>query len=286
MKYVTTFRAEYCVMGGFENRQVIGHRNIERFRSRVDPYSFRMTKKDLGLPPKIHNHWTFEMTPKQRQMIRDLKDDLITQIDNGSIVSAANAAVAAAKFQQISRGFIIEKIEPENGKPYNVVHDIMPANKNPSLLALGEILDNYGDLRVVIWAHHVHDIERIMDLLGDKAASYHGATSDEERQYAVREFTAKDGNLQYFVANQAAGGTGLNLQFHCNKAIYYSNSYRAIDRWQSEDRIHRIGTTLPVTYTDLVGKGSKDRGILANIRRKKAISEMGIGELRRWLEDD
>ena len=36
-KYISSFRAQYCVMGGFENRSVVGHRNVDQFKRLTAP---------------------------------------------------------------------------------------------------------------------------------------------------------------------------------------------------------------------------------------------------------
>ena len=41
IRYQTTFRRKYCVMGGFENKQVVGHRNLEEFKALTAPYAPR-----------------------------------------------------------------------------------------------------------------------------------------------------------------------------------------------------------------------------------------------------
>ena len=109
-------------------------------------------------------------------------------------------------------------------------------------------------------------------------------TSDAARAEAVRSFLDPEG-ARVFLSNPQAGGTGLNLQGRCNHAIYYSNGFSAIDRWQSEDRIHRIGTNGAVVYTDLVAKGSIDAAILNNLKKKKGLSDMALGDIKEILNE-
>ena len=49
-----SFKAQYCIMGGFENRQVVSYQNIDELTRNIDGHSFRVLKKDcLDLPSKI-----------------------------------------------------------------------------------------------------------------------------------------------------------------------------------------------------------------------------------------
>ena len=283
IRYVSSFRNEYCVMGGFEGRVVIGQKNLDRFRQKVDPFTFRATKDEIGILPKSYRTWKFDLTNEQRRMIKELRRTLETQIDSGEIVSTAHAAVALLKVQQISNGFVTD----DDGN-LTVLHP--PANggwkKNPRLLALSEVLEAY-DGQVIIWARFRQDMEMIGSMLeqqGQTFVGYHGGTPDKARAEGVGMFLG--GGARVFLSNPQAGGTGLNLQKGgCAHSIYYSNSYNAIDRWQSEDRIHRIGTKGAVVYTDLVANGGLDGAILSNLKRKKGIADLALGDIRKILEE-
>lgn len=278
IRYVSAFRNEYCLMGGFEGKVVVGQKNMDRFRQRVDPFTFRATKDQLGILPKSYRQWKFEMAPEQREKIRELKQTLETQIDSGEIVSAANAAVALSKIQQVSNGFITD----EDGK----AHTLMPHAKMPRIAALMEVLDAYEG-PTIVWARFRRDmaiIEDVFDGSGISYVTYHGGTPDKERAENVERFL--NGEARVFLSNPQAGGTGLNLQTGgCTHAVYYSNSYNAIDRWQSEDRIHRIGTKGAVVYTDLIAKGGLDAAILNNLKRKQGIADLALGDIRKILEE-
>ena len=278
-RYITAFRNEYCLMGGYEGRVVVGHKNIERFRERVDPFTFRATKDDLGILPKAYRKWAFSLLPAQKQAIAEIKQDLRLKLQSGDISTVANAAVAMTKVQQVSNGFFVD----EDGAH----HMVIPPARNPRLLALEECLDAYEG-KTIIWARFRADIKMIAEMLGSAGTSfveYHGGTPDKERAAAVESFLDPAG-ARIFLSNPQAGGTGLNLQGGCNHAIYYSNGFNAIDRWQSEDRIHRIGTNGVVAYTDLVCKGAIDHQILSNLKRKKGISDLALGDIVAWAQSE
>ena len=279
IRYITAFRNEYCIMGGFEGRVIVGHKNVERMQKKVGPYSFRATKEDIGILPKAYDRWKFDLSKKQRAMIKEMKKLLITQIDSGEISTAANAAVAVMRMQQIASGFMVDNDE-------NITLIEKSPTKNPRLMALMECLDSLEG-KVIVWARFIKDIELIRDQLGKECVTYYGATSDKDRKCAIDQFLSEDEESpRYFVSNPAAGGMGLNLQGQCRRAIYYSNSDNSIERWQSEDRIHRIGVTGGVVYTDLIGVGSGDAKILRNLRNKKTVSAMALGDIKDWMEEE
>lgn len=278
-RYVSAFRNEYCLMGGFEGRVVVGHKNIERFRERVDPFTFRATKDELGILPKAYRKWDFSLSKAQKLAIVEIKQDLRYKLQTGDISTVANAAVAMTKVQQISNGFFVD----EDG----MHHLLMAPKDNPRLKALIECLDAYEG-KTIVWARFREDIRLIaktLEVAGIGCVQYHGGTSDKDRTAAVESFLDPEG-ARVFLSNPQAGGTGLNLQGGCNHAIYYSNGFNAIDRWQSEDRIHRIGTNGVVAYTDLACKGAIDYHILSNLKRKKGISDLALGDIISWAEQE
>lgn len=276
IRYVTAFRNEYCIMGGFENRQVVGHRNVERFKELTAPFIFRVTKDDIGILPKLFNTWGYDLDRTQVDTIRQIKRELEAELACGEIVSIANAVAGLNKIQQVSSGFILDS----EGK----AHDLFPHyDKNPKLNAM---LDWYygREGKAIIWLRFKHEAKMVCDVLERNNIPYVQYTgSDHQRADAVKSFLTEEIGAEVFVANPQSAGTGLNLQGLCSRALYYSNSFNAIDRYQSEDRIHRIGTTKVCTYTDMVGAGTLDRYILNNLRKKKGISDLVLDDIKDLL---
>ena len=215
------------------------------------------------------------MSDVQRQHYKNMKTMFATQLDNGDIVSVKIAATCLMRLQQITCGVLPPA--QEGGS--------LTFLPNPRMDALKDLLEQRQG-KAVIWARFNHDIEAIVDELGDEAAAYYGATSGADRQKAIANFLDPNSKVKYFVSNPSAGGTGLNLQGGgCRTVIYYSNSFSSLDRWQSEDRTHRIGMKGTVTYFDLICSGSPDRKILANLRAKKNISDLALGTVKEIIYD-
>lgn len=276
IRYVTAFRRMYCVMGGFQNRAVIGHTNVEEFKARTAPHVFRATKEEIGILPKHYATWHFDLTRGQLDQIRTLKRELAIELRSGETVSVQNAAVKLGKLQQLASGFVFDE--------ENVAHRVVDEKNNPRLEAMEDWL-NAEDGKAIVWFRFRIEgdmIARRLDEMGVSYVRYHGGVSDAERQIAKESFLDARG-ARVFVANPQSAGTGLNLQGLCSRALYYSNSFAAIDRWQSEDRIHRIGTKALVRYTDLVARGSIDAYILANLRRKKSLSSLVLDDVPELL---
>lgn len=288
MEYITTFKRVYCEMGGFNNKAVIGHRNLKDFKAKTDPYTFRVEKTDIGLPPKQYAQWAFSLTPAQRDLINEVKEELTASLPDLDVPCEIPSAVSAmTKIQQISNGFYIENIRDDKGRAIrSEVHRIMPVGSNPRAHAAISWLQSF-DEKAILWYRFSEDREIIKEALTEAGivwASYEG--SDLDRRLAKDSWLAT-GGPRVFIANPQSAGTGLNLQGQCRKALYYSNSFNAIDRWQSEDRIDRIGMgTGSSEYTDLIARNSIDRKILQNLKAKKGLSDLVLGDVLKSIEED
>jgi SNF2 family DNA or RNA helicase len=148
----------------------------------------------------------------------------------------------------------------------------------PRLEALKDKIAERSDKSIIIWARFQQDIEVIADAFKGDCVTYYGKTDADDRTKAKEDFIAR--KVRYFISNPEVGGTGLDgLQKVCKFAVYYSNSFKAIPRWQSEDRIHRIGMGESPEYCDLIARGGPDLKLLANLRRKLALSDMVLNNL-------
>ena len=67
IRYVTHFRNEYCIYGGYNQKQFVGPRNLTRYRQLTGPFISRINKSDHldDLPSKLRKRWRFNMAPKQ-----------------------------------------------------------------------------------------------------------------------------------------------------------------------------------------------------------------------------
>lgn len=276
-KYVTTFKRTYCLMGGFSGKSIIGYNNINDFKEKTLPYTMRVTKEEIGLLPKQYDIWSIDLLPEQKKAIKQIKDDLEITIREQTI-DVPTAVVALSKISQIGSGFMID--------PEKKTHMIVPPKDNPRVNAMSEWVSS-DDGKAIVWFRFKMDAKLICQRLEQDGVSfveYHGGVNDADRQKAIESFMSDDG-AKILVANPMSASTGLNLQGKTNRALYYTNSYRSVDRWQSEDRIHRIGMVGIIVITDLIAKGSIDTAILANLRKKTGVSQMALGDLIRIIEE-
>jgi SNF2 family DNA or RNA helicase len=165
-----SFRARYCIMGGFDNREVVSYQNIDELTRNIEGHSFRVLKKDcLDLPKKIYQRYVINLTSDQEKIYKDLQKEYIAELE-GKTVSAPEAITRFLRLQQITCNWF----PTEDG--------IQMINAdNPRLSALMNILGEIQS-KVIIWARFKADIRAIEQALGDSAVSYYGDISTDDRE--------------------------------------------------------------------------------------------------------
>lgn len=277
-KYKGTFRAEYCRMHPKIQGMVVGAKKEAEFYSKIAPHIYRITKSEAlpGMPPKVYDKVVFELHPEQRKLYDELRTKFIAKIDSGEVVSVKNALVLVMRLQQITCGYIaLDKDDPDEATKFKDL-------PNPRMDALKHVLRSRIG-KHVIWCRFTRDVHNCLREI-NSAVSYFGGDGRDEKIENKRAFI-ENPHITDLVSNPAAGGTGVDgLQKVARTAIYYSNSYNVIQRWQSEDRIDRIGMGEGSSwYFDLIARNTVDVGILANHRKKKQLSDLVLDDIRQLL---
>lgn len=253
--------------------KLVRYKNIEQLEGWLTEITDRVLKIDvLDLPPKLYSKRYVEMLPAQKAIYDELKEEFIYEFEDGGIIDGELPIVRLLRFQQIVCGYV------PTGEDDSMR---MLGDKNPRIQTLEEIRDETHQ-PAIIWARFTEDINQIMHLLGDKAVRYDGQVDEDQCEINKQRF--QGGDVQWFVGTAQKGGPGLTLH-QAKTTIYYSNSFRLIDRLQSEDRNHRAGMdNNAVNYIDLVCPNTVDERIVENLRDKKDIASQLLGDdLMDWI---
>lgn len=273
----TGFKSEYCIEKSFgKGSAVVGYKNFDQLRELIDPFCYRALAKDcLDLPPRIYKMWEFDMSPKEKRHFEELRkkdltffegdlaanmDELDLDEDLPDHLEESLALVKNMRLQQISSGWWPEK---DNFKSID---------KTPSrLLALEQLLKaNTG--KALIFSRFRADLEAIQELLGDKAVSYHGGVSEDDRAIAKKRFQ-EDPDTLYFIGQPRNAGIGHTLTA-AKHVIFYSNDPSLRLRAESEKRAHRKGLKDDLIIWDLVARDSLDYKTMNSLRKKRNVSNM------------
>lgn len=252
-------------------KELVDYQNLAVLNKIVDQWGSRLLLDDvMDLPPKSYEKRTFAMSIDQRNLYDELKREFIVWLDNGDSITAPLAITRMLRLQQVTSGYC----PTDDG---SVVH-IVPNSR------LSCLMDTLKDVphQALIWAKFQADIDQISEAVGqDNCVVYDGRVSQSDREDRRKAF--KRGDVQYFVANPAAAGEGLNLTT-ARTSIFYNTTYKVGDRLQAEGRPRRPGQEHPHNYIDLIAQGTIDTAIIRALRTKVNLAAQVTGDkLRAWI---
>lgn len=242
----------------------------EALKSAIAPSTFRVLKKDcLDLPPLVRQEIQVELSPQQARMYKEMRDEYIAFLNEKTdrpLTTTANIAVTKGlRLQQILSGYVqteqagVERIDC------------------PRLKVLRELLEDLTPhSKVIVWCVFKENYKMITEMLQEMEIGYaeiHGDISHKERIIGMDNFRS-DSNVRVMVANQSAGGSGINL-VEASYSIYYSKGFSLEHDLQSEARNHRGGSEIheKVTRIDLVAPGTIDELINEALKKKQNIAD-------------
>jgi SNF2 family DNA or RNA helicase len=299
------FKAHYAeweersTQGG-DTYKVIKHfKNMEEMKARLAGYSSRVLRSECAdLPPKLYQKVWFSLTPAQRRVYDDLRDQYVAEI-NGNERVVLHALTRLMRLQQVTSNCFPAPLEAglhdacsgqgcdecDGGYWFAPVRYEPIDHKNPRLEALRDLLADENPPKCVIWARFNHDIEEItqvLDRLGRTWTRYDGTVKDQERAAGLRQF--QNGTVQDLISKPRAGGRGLNMAV-ARTEIFYSNEFSLEGRLQAEDRCETVEPGAgPVSIIDIVCDDTVDMKIVDTLREKRRLSDLVTGDdPREWL---
>lgn len=258
---------------------------LERINKVIQPYSMRVKKEDcLDLPPVVRVTIPVTMHAPHRRIYDELEKNFFVWVDSeeGSYIKADLALTKTLRLQQLCADCVpVKKTGPRSGsKP--VEEKSRPtashARTNAKLEALKDILaDCLEDTanKIIIWSCFASPYQDIAGIVADFGALFvflTGQQSATEKQESVDAFN-NDPAVRVIIANQGAGGEGVNLQA-ANVLIYFAKSYNLAHDLQSQARADRAGQTRSITRYDLVYRDSVDEIVDRALAEKLNAAEM------------
>jgi SNF2 family DNA or RNA helicase len=252
-------RIEYNHFGGMS---IVGlnHEHKEEFFKILDPHFRRMIKADVlkQLPDKVFMRRDVEMSPKQARAYKDIAKELVTVLEDGTVLVANGNLAGATRLLQFASAYCeVEQGEtPED--PATWLVSLTDSPKSSKIDELMSIIEDEPGKPMVIAAEHRQLIDLAATRMADAGipfARVTGGVSADERDAAVQAF--QDGKIDHILFTYKAGGVGLNLT-RADTMVRLQRSWSLIDNNQGVDRIHRIGSEVhdKVTIIDLVAAGT------------------------------
>jgi SNF2 family DNA or RNA helicase len=267
LRTMTAFKHTYCYLEPIPGApkyatKITGYRNIDEFQRKIAGYSFRVLKSDCtDLPEKTYMRVEVPLDKAQLAAYDQMRDEMLAELEDGTRITASIKIANLIKLSQIACGIIRD----EEGIPH-----LISTTRHKRAIDLVE--QNSG--QIVLWARFKPDFVALAAELtkrGITFVEYHGGVRSGDREVNKQAFLS--GSHRVFLGQPQSGGRGLNLQC-ADTSIYFSNSYDADQRWQSEDRIHRDGQQSDkCLYLDIIAPGTVDSKILDSLAVKQDIAD-------------
>jgi hypothetical protein len=164
--------------------------------------------------------------------------------------------------------------------------------------ALIELLDQYEDTgRAIVWGGFQATIDRLVEVVtkqgwtvlridgrGQAIIDPNGVNIEVDEAINAMDLSYKDYKalrekipLLCVVGNPKAGG--MSYTFTASRMeVFYSNTFDGEARFQSEDRIHRLGVTTACMIYDIICLPS-DKLVLNNLKLKRKLQDLTLGDL-------
>jgi len=267
-----SFRNRYIIMGGFNEKQIIGYQNVDELMSSIRPYVYQVTQKQ-AMPELLERTYTVRnvaLSAEQKRVYNQIKND--KTISSGTdVMTVKNALETMLRLQQVTGGFTVRETEDALTGLRRIEPVELGSNKITELLSIAE----ESDASTIVWARFRPEIALIAKALREKygpdsVVEFHGGLDQQQRWHNVMLF--ETGQARFFVGNQATGGMGLNL-VRASIAVFYSNTFSLEDREQAEARNFRIRQKNAVTYIDLTCDDTVDVAITESLTNKKSVAD-------------
>jgi SNF2 family DNA or RNA helicase len=256
------FKQNYCVMGGYQRKQIVAPKNMEDFHARMNRITFRVGKDVLDLPPQTHVAYTCELGGEAARVYKDLEEDFVARVLDGQ-VTAANAMVKLLRLQQVTGGWV----KTDDGH-YRRIDSAKQKLLEDTLEDIG------GEEPVVVFCRFHADLDAVHE-----AAKSLGYSSLELSGRRDELKAWQDGQGQVLAVQISAGGVGVDLT-RARYSAYYSLSFSLGEYDQALSRVHRPGQGRPVEHIHLVARGTVDEKILRALEKRAEVVEAILAEIK------
>jgi SNF2 family DNA or RNA helicase len=225
-------------------------------RTAVDDYVLRRTKDQVlaDLPPKLYRDAHVVLTPEQLTSYQLAENEGVVRLKD-----LQQELTIQHVFELVLRLKQICNFDPLTGA--STKFDRLRADLE-ECVASGR--------KAIVFSQWVRTIEQLRDGLGEYGPlEYHGKIPFRKRENVIEQFRS-DPNHHVLLMSYGAGSVGLNLQFAGYVFLF--------DRWwnpavedQAINRVHRVGTTAPVTITRFLAMGTIEQRIDQVLEEKREL---------------
>ena len=246
-----------------------GSDTAEHLRERIRPFVLRRRKGEVApeLPPRTDVILHCVLSDTERSIYEAIRAatarDVVERLEAGGNVLAALEALLRLR-QACCHPALVPGQDAEDSAKLALLLDRLDT----------AVADGHKALVFSQWTSLLDLVEPRLDLAGIPYTRLDGTTRD--RAGVLRRFAEETGP-PVFLISLRAGGTGLNLT-SADHVFLLDPWWNPAVEEQAADRTHRIGQERPVFVYRMVAENTVEERILALQEKKRAVSEMALGE--------
>jgi len=267
-----SFRNMYCKMGGFENKQIVGFKNLEDLIQKAHSIAYRVTKEEALDLPEFTDEILYCDLKESVKAYKEMDREMRVVLESGKCTAPILLA-QMTRLSQIAGGFL--PVVDKNGK-----ETIQQVGTEKLDLLKSVIEDFPRHKKLVIFCRFISEINAICSMLEDMKISYAAITGDvvsKTREIIIDNFQRKE-DPKVIILQIAVGGLGITLTA-ADTMIFFSNEFSYANYEQARARVHRIGQRNHVTYIQLVSKCTIDEDIVSALESKKNVADMVVDRI-------
>lgn len=282
LRNFTAFKSQYCRMGGFQGKKIVGYQNVDQLMELIAPQTFQCKITECqDMPEQIYETRKCALNDVQKRLLKELGDPYEMRTAIGDMELEVDTVLERmTRYQQIVGGHFPwedeewEDVDGELTKHKKYRYEPIPG-PNHKMEALKQIIDELPpDRKVVIYAAWQPEQNMIIDYLGRERAAFYCKRKDHKSTEYLREETRRfqnDDDCQFMVSGR--GGYRAVTWTRGDIVIYYSSTFSYDEREQSERRTWRTGRKNHVLYIDLVSDHHIDSDMRKAVKRKKDVAD-------------
>jgi hypothetical protein len=235
--------------------QYLGPKNLPELHRRIREDGFIVRRDEcFDLPPREDLVEYVDLSRATARVYREMAEDMIAQLDDGSAAEASLKIVQALRLAQITSGFVTDEtgvVRRLGFEKFEVLTSI-----------LEERWDQ--DQKMVVVARWKPDLDLIEDFGRTSSVptySVRGKVKRADSDRAIHEFQQSEGP-SLMVLQPAAASLGIDLST-ASHMVWYSHTPSWVDFTQCCDRIALSRSS--TTFTHLVARSSVDEVLLATL---------------------
>lgn len=286
--------------------KIIGYKNLDRFRERIDPYFLIRRTQDVAneLPSLISKKVVLEMTTKQRDLYKDALNgniyrdrmkknyyeyrDIVETTDEVTDEMSEKLEKLKIKYDEslTADGMAKSKVTAliycqlvSNGPQWLDPDEKGDSSKEEEF---SRIFDQ--ELRcekTIVFTRFksgIPRLENILDKLGITYTKITGDVTGEDRDKARLDFVDPKKNVSAIIITQA-GSAALNLQ-SANVLLFYDTPWSYGDLYQTIGRAQRIGSLYSHLHViHLCNQKTIDDHVLEILEEKKSLISDVVGDI-------